>query len=173
MKLNDVRRRKHPMYAQPATQALTALDFRASMLKDGSRVPAGRCCHAVLCDVEIAEPEADVEEAEADEDQDLQAEAGEVVGGSEEGVIAVSCTVHKGWKCSYRSQLPEQKCFSALRKRWQRSRLRWDKYGVNLLAPAVKRTEAAQLQMHEGWRKRRLHRRAVTSAAAAAAPAAA
>ena len=62
-KLNDVRRRPKPLF-QSKTRQLTAIDFKASMLKSPGRVPGDHCCWPVLAD--HPEKEAPVDEMAAE-----------------------------------------------------------------------------------------------------------
>ena len=53
---------------------MKALDFRAAMLRDGTRVPADRCCHPTFEPLEDGVPDAaDAAAADAGEDLDLAA----------------------------------------------------------------------------------------------------
>ena len=124
------------------------------MLKDGKKIPAERQCLPQLQDIVVAPADAAEVEEEA-EDQDLNAEAAEVLGvefdGS--GFISMGSTMHLGWRCSYRQTEPELKTFASWRARWSKARKRWA--GVQLLPPKVRRSVADQLALQSKWRVRR------------------
>ena len=122
-RLNDIRRRKNPLYENAEGQ-LPALDFKAAMLRDGTRVPADRSCHPVVIRPgEVDAAGADGEDGEAaGEVAELGDEFGHVFGEEGNGEISMGTTLHLGWQCSYRSSEPEKKCFSVWRKRFSKAR---------------------------------------------------
>lgn len=153
-RLNDIRRRKNPRYVN-AKGLFSALDFKASMLRDGSRIPAERCC---LPELQLdAVPEGAGADAEADADE--LAEAGVefegVFGDGEAGPLAIASTTHLKWQTSYRSQEPEKKDSSMWRKRFTRMRAKWASSGLKLAAPQSRRPIGQQLALQQAWRLRK------------------
>ena len=157
-RLNDKRLKKNVGFESDG-RCLTAMNFGAAMLRDGSRIPKERQCHPHLQDIEVAKDDDDLAEDEAD-DQDLAEEAGEVFGAEleGEGFISMGTAVHLGWKCSYRRSEPERRKFASWRLRWSRQRKRWA--NVKLQLPKVRRSVADQLVLQARWRIRRRLRKA-------------
>ena len=160
-KLNDVRRRATPLY-ENERKVLTALDFKASMLRDGSRVPSDRCCHPELLPAVVDGAEAAAVDGEADEAEDvaqLGAEFEGVFGQEGDAEIALGKTLHLGWQCSYRASEPEKKQFSAWRKRFSKMRKKWEGSGLRLTKPRSKRPISEQLAIQQGWKQNRKARK--------------
>ena len=158
-RLNDKRRRNDPTFLNGA-DVFTALDFRAAMLRDGTRVPADRSCHPRKLNVaDAAFAMAAAEEAEEGEEAmpvgELAAEFHDVHGEHGNGLIAMATTLHNEWQCSYRSVMPEKKAFSAWRDRWTRHRLRWQASRVKLVGAQERRPVAEQLALQRGWKAKR------------------
>ena len=148
MKLNDNRRRKKPLFLNKDGFA-TALNFSASMLRNGARVPADRVTlPKVAPATELPEPGADAAELDAMAADFL--ERFEEVGSGE---ININSREAFGWACSYRSAAPEKQLCSTWRKRWSKARKAWA--STPLQAPRHRRPQAEQLVIQKGWAKRR------------------
>ena len=98
----------------------TGLDFKASMLRNGQRVPADRVCHPLIAPA-IESP------SEAESQVEIEAMVADFTSafneaGSDE--IAIAAKEILGWSCSYRSSQPEKRNFSSWRKRWSKARAR-------------------------------------------------
>ena len=148
-RLNDRRRRGTPLF-QNRGHVCTGIDFRATMLRTGARVPAFRVTWPTVIPAEEAAPEAG---EDAGEEGEAAADFAAAFGdhGSEE--IAMLCKTQLGWNTSYRSSQPERKSFSSWRRRWTRQRLRYS--GTPLLAPRVRRSQLEQLELQKSWQQRR------------------
>ena len=121
------------------------------MLNDGRRAPASRQCTPTIIPACEA-PEAEVgagEVAGLEASEDFQYAFGE--NGSAEILMAEKMCL--GWMCSYRTQQPEQRSFSAWRARWGKARARWS--DVPLKEGRIRRAPLEQLALQEEWRSRR------------------
>ena len=145
--------------AQAPSLTLTALDFKASMLRDGTRVGNEFGCTPTLLPPGALEVEAPVDPEGADEEAaELADDAAEAfVGeGLADGVIALASSMHLEWECSYRKAAPEKKQFRLWRTRFTKMRLRWQVRGNNLVAPQARRPIAEQLSLQREWKNRKL-----------------
>ena len=133
-----------------ASGQLKALNFSASMLRDGRRVPQERMTNPWIIPATEAKP------AEGDEQAELDAMAADFIQafgqlGSDE--IGIQDRQVLGWSCSYRKEQPEKRAFAHWRRRWSKARLRWS--GIALQAPRHRRPQEEQLRLQETWAKRR------------------
>ena len=161
LRLNDIRRRGNPVFENSA-RVLKALTLRANMIS-GMTCPASRATLPTLVDIPVGpEPEEADEDAAAEEDEhELAADAPDL--GPDGVVIPVDSMRKEGWLCSYRRHCPESRDFASWRKRFSRMRAKWQKSGVPLKAPQMRRPIAEQLALQKDWRVRKRKKAVRTS----------
>ena len=162
-KLNDIRRKPMVLYTSPK-KVVTAVTFKALMLRDGSRCPADRTILPQLRDLSLTD-DAEKEDGEAADGE--AAEAAEMAadfltawGEEGSGLIQMAEKQVLGWATSYRTSCPELRAFSTWRTRWSKARQRFHAAGMVLKPGQTRRPVAEAATMQEKWRQNRRRRKA-------------
>ena len=153
-RMNDKRRRANLM--DSAGLKYSYIDFRAAMLRDGSRVPASRCALPEVAPLDDDGGEGEAED-ENDRDGEVEDEFEEIFGAERSGNknIGMLDRVYRGWQVSYRSAEPEKKDSKYWTKKLTKLRECYAASGCMLRPPRTKRPVEEQLVKQLEWKERK------------------
>ena len=152
---NDIRRRPVVLWTNPKTRSVTAVTFKALMLRDGSRCPADRQTLPELRDLAVEEVEEGEGEADGGDAAEMAADFLTAWGEQGSGLIQMAEKKVLGWATSYRTSCPELRAFATWRARWSKARIRFQDNGIVLKPGQNRRPAAEAAAMQEKWRQNR------------------